>query len=211
MPLDASRLDPDTLIACPTCDLLHVRRVIPCGGTARCVRCHTVLIAPRRGAITLIVSLAIGALALMAAAVSAPFLSVEVSGLQSRASVVDSVTAFAMASGQMAPLSVLTALLIILLPLFRLVALVYALGPLALDRPPARYAAPVFRWAMRTKQWAMAEIFIIGVAVALIKVQSLATVHFGPAFWAFAGFVLLMAAKNTMICERSLWPLITGR
>ena len=57
----------------------------------------------------------------------------------------------------------------------------------------------------------MAEIFIIGVAVALIKVASLAQVEFGPSFWAFTALVLMMAGQDAMICERSIWRILQPR
>ncbi len=146
-----------------------------------------------------------GALVLMVVAVSFPFLAIDASGLHSEASVIDAALSFAEASGRMAPLSVIVAALIVVLPVTRLVALIYALWPLAAGRRPRAHAAAAFRLAMRLRPWAMAEIFIIGVAVALVKVASLAQVGFGPSFWAFVALVVLVAAKDTILCERSLW------
>ena len=51
----------------------------------------------------------------------------------------------------------------------------------------------------------MAEIFIVGVSVALIKVSGIATVTFGPAFWAFAGLVVITVLKDQLICRFSIW------
>lgn len=203
--------DLDNLIACPQCDCLHHLQAIPTGATARCSRCRTVLLAPRRGAIATIVSLAFAALILMMAAVSFPFLQIEASGLSSKASVIDAVMAFAQASGLMAPLSLIVGALIVVLPVGRLIGLIYALLPIAIGRPPSPYAAPAFRIAMRLRPWAMAEIFILGVAIALVKIVDLANVGFGAAFWAFVGLVLLVAAKETMICERSIWRILNPR
>ncbi|MCA8883501.1 MAG: paraquat-inducible protein A [Rhodobacteraceae bacterium] len=205
---DLGAQDLKDLIACPHCDCLHRWQTVPLGATARCSRCHAVLLRPRRGAIATIVSLASAALVLMVAAVSFPFLQVAASGLSSRASVIDAVMAFANASGLMAPLSLIVGALIIVLPVARLVSLIYALGPVAAGRAPRPHAALAFRAAMRLRPWAMAEIFIIGVAVALVKVSDLAAVGFGPAFWAFIGLVLLVAANDVVTCERSIWRVL---
>ena len=205
MPPDVPR---DDLIACPQCDRLNWLRDVPVGATARCPRCRTVLLAPRRGAIAMIVSLSVAALTLMVAAISFPFLRIETTGLSSQASVLDAIAAFAKASGLMAPLSFTMALMIVILPATRLCALLYALGPVYFGHTPRPQAARVFRMAMRLRPWAMAEVFIIGVGVALIKVASLASVEFGAAFWAFVGLVLLMAAQDIYMCERSLWRLL---
>lgn len=196
------------LIACPHCDALCRAPEVPEGAKARCPRCHSVLFAPRAGAVAAIVSLALGALVLMIASIAFPFLHLEASGLTNEASVLDTVRSYALASGMMAPLSALMAGLIVLLPALRLGGLIYALGPLVWGAPPARGAVPAFRLAMALKPWAMAEIFIIGVAVALIKIAALASVGFGPSFWAFVGLVMLTTAKDTIVCEWSLWRIL---
>lgn len=193
------------MVACPKCDLLHRLAPVPDGTRARCTRCGTVLFAPRKGAVVTIVALAASALVLMVAAISFPFLSIKAAGLSSSASVMDAAMSFALASGRMAPLSLIVLALIVVLPVARLLGLVYALGPVAIGRRPRRYAAPVFRLAMRLRPWAMAEIFILGVVVALVKIASLATVSLGPSFWAFVALVVVVAAKDTVLCERSLW------
>lgn len=196
--------DPN-LIACPQCDALHHLAAVPEGATARCHRCHYVLVAPRERSAVQIVSLALASLILLIIAVTFPFLSISAGDLSSNASVLDAVAAFAAQSGMMLPLSVMIALLIILLPAARLIALIYALAPLISGRAILPHAAVFFRFSMRLRPWAMAEIFMIGVAVALVKIAGLAQVEFGPAFWAFAGVVVLIAATDTLICERSLW------
>ncbi|MGL4559350.1 MAG: paraquat-inducible protein A, partial [Afipia sp.] len=142
------------------------------------------------------------------AAVSFPFLQLEASGLTSAASVIDTIRSYSVASGIMAPLSALMAALIVVLPALRLGGLIYALSPLAAGRAPARFATPAFRISMAMRPWAMAEIFIIGVAVALIKIAALATVSFGPSFWAFTALVVLTTAKDSLVCERTLWRIL---
>lgn len=197
------------LTACPQCDALYRMRPVTDGNHVQCQRCGTTLFAPRSGVILTIISLSLGALILMVVAITAPFLRIEASGLASKASVLDAIMAFAKGSGLMVPLSVVTAALIVALPVARICALLYALLPLLRDRPPFPQAPRMFRLAMRLRPWAMAEIFMIGVAVALIKIGGLAQVQFGPAFWAFGGLVLLTTLKDTVLCERSIWQLLT--
>ena len=105
---------PDSLsnmIACPKCDALHnVPRLSP-GAQAKCVRCGTVLMAPRENAMTQIVMLATTALILMVAAVFFPFLELSTHGLGRKSSVFDAVLAFS--DGLMLPLSFAVAALIV--------------------------------------------------------------------------------------------------
>ena len=57
----------------------------------------------------------------------------------------------------------------------------------------------------------MAEIFIIGVSVALVKVAGLATISLGPAFWAFVALVLVTALKDSLMCELTIWKTLEER
>ena len=207
-PAETAR-DPSDLIACPQCDLLHHATDVPENASARCARCGTVLFAPRAGAIERLVALALGALVLMVVAVSFPFLQMSASGFSSKASVFDTISAFT--GGLMAPLSLATAAFIILLPVLRLCALIYAVGPLIFGRSPAAGAAAAFRLASRLKPWSMAEIFMIGVAVALVKMMGMASIGFGTAFWAFGFLVILVTAMDAMMCERTIWRLLAKR
>ncbi len=197
------------LVACPRCDALHRITDVPVGSRARCHRCGTVLMAPREGALTQIVMLAATAFVLMFAAVFFPFLELEAGGRIQRSSVFDAVMAFS--EGLMLPLSVAVAGLIVVLPLLRFSAILYALAPMAIGWAPARYATQAFRIAEAMKPWAMAEIFIVGVAVALVKVAGLAQVSLGPAFWAFVALVLVTVLKDNFMCRLTIWKTLEER
>lgn len=197
------------LIACPTCDLLIREAAITEGERARCPRCDAMLYSPRRSAMTQIVMLAATAAILMVAAVFFPFLEIESHGLHRTSSVFDAVRAYA--DGPLLPLSVAVGALIVVLPFARLLAIGYALGPMALGWAPRPHAAAAMRWAEETRPWAMAEVFIVGVGVALVKVAGLAHVTPGPAFWAFAALVLVMVLKDNLMCRLTVWKTLETR
>ena len=46
------------------------------------------------------------------------------------------------------------------------------------------------RWAEWIEPWAMAEIFMVGVVVSLVKVSDLASLNVGPAFWSLLCLIL---------------------
>ena len=116
---------------------------------------------------------------------------------------IDAVLAFN--DGFAFPLAVAVAFFIVIIPLMRLTALIYALGPLVREQEPRPGARTAFALAERLHPWSMAEIFIVGVTVALIKVAGLAAVTVGPAFWAFAGVVIITILKDQLICRYSIW------
>jgi paraquat-inducible protein A len=193
----------DDLIACPECDTLHLAQDLPADARAHCQCCGSLLMSRQSGAVARILSLALTAFVMMIAAVSFPFLTLDAQGLHNATSVIDAILAFR--HGLALPLAIAVAFFIVLLPLLRLAALIYALGPLVRNRPPRRGARLAFGLAEFLRPWSMAEIFIIGVSVALVKVAGLAAVTLGPAFWAFAGVVIITMLKDQMICRYTIW------
>lgn len=192
-----------TTIACPMCDALHSMGPVPPGRRARCTRCHTVLATGRPEAVTRVVVLSLTALILMGIVVFYPFLELRQGVFTARASVFDTVMAFS--RGVMAPLSIAVGLFIIVLPVARILLLLWALGPLAFDRAPLRGARAALRWSARLRPWAMAEIFMVGVAVALVKLAGLASLTMGPAFWSFAAIVVITALKDLQMGGHTIW------
>lgn len=59
---------------------------------------------------------------------------------------------------------------------------------------------PSLRWSRvavlvdRLGPWCMADVFLVGTLVSLIKIASLADVSFGASFWGFVIFVVYLAA-----------------
>ena len=127
-------------------------------------------------------------------------------GFSSSAKLTDTARAFA--EGLTAPLAVALILVIVVVPVVRAVALFYALLPIRLGGRPARGARKAFRLACELRPWSMAEIFIVGVAVALVKVGGMATVSFGPAFWELTLVVLIVVLESYSFCEKTLWRII---
>ncbi|MFV0408627.1 MAG: paraquat-inducible protein A [Paracoccus sp. (in: a-proteobacteria)] len=194
------------LIACPRCDTLHIEEELTAGETARCIRCGGVLARPQAGAFTQIIALAFTTMVLMVAAVFFPFLEISRLGLGHGTSLFG--VAMAFSDGFLAPLTVAILGLIVALPAVRAMLLVYTLWPLARGRPAYPRAAWAFRMSEQMKPWSMAEIFIIGTAVAMVKVGGLATISFGPAFWAFCVLIFVSLANRGFMCSTTIWDAI---
>ena len=194
--------NPD-LIACPHCDTLHTNAALPDGAKAHCVRCGAVLKTERSTAIVTVLALATTSLLLMIAAVSFPFLDLSAAGKTNSTSVIGAVLAFS--DTFTLPLAIAVGAFIILLPLLRLAAIIFAVVPLATGTEPTRAARRAFGLSESLRPWSMAEIFIVGVAVALVKVAGIASITFGPAFWAFTILVILTFFQDTLICRYSIW------
>ncbi len=198
---------PERYVVCPQCDALYRATSVDKGKLSVCSRCHTVLAAPRRKAGMLIISLALATLVLIFAAVFFPFLTLEVQGFRSSSSLVD--IAFSFSDGMLRVLILLMLALVLAIPAVRASLLIYVLTPLVFDRAPARHASPAFRFAQNMKPWAMAEVFAIGCAVALVKITDLAQVALGQAFWMFTVLVALVVIQDRFLCSWSVWNALT--
>ena len=194
----------DELIACPQCDALYRATLPGEGERAVCDRCHSVLISPRNDAFLRIVAFAVTVVILMVGAVVFPFLGVNVAGFSNSASVIDTALTF-LDGGWMVALSVFVVAFIIMIPALRALLVIYAVAPLMSGHAPFRGARKAFRWAEDLRPWSMAEIFIIGCAVALVKVSDLAKVEFGPAFFMFGALVIVTVLLDGSLDRWSIW------
>ncbi len=194
------------LIACPRCDALHVEEELELGETARCIRCNAILARPRAGAFSRIIALSFTSLVLIVGAIFFPFLEISRMGIGNATSLFG--VALAFSQGWLMPLTVAVLVLIVALPALRAVLLVYTLLPLAMGRAPWRHAVPALRLSEAMRPWSMAEIFIIGTSVALVKVAGLASVSFGPAFWAFCALILVNVASHAFTSVTTIWDAI---
>lgn len=194
------------LIACPRCDTLHIEEELTAGETAKCIRCGGLLAKSRGGAFIQLIALSFTSMILLIGAIFFPFLEISRMGFGNATSLFG--VAMAFADGLLLPLVLVLLLLVVGLPIFRSFLLLYTLLPLAKGHQPFKHAATAFRWSEKLRPWSMAEIFVIGTAVALVKIAGLANVHLGPAFWAFCALVLVNLAARGFMCQTTIWDAI---
>lgn len=192
--------DLSRVIACPQCDALYPGAPPLPGERAVCHRCHSVIAAPHKRAGAWIMLLSLAILGLATAAMFLPFLSVRRFGLGNSVSLFDAVAFFAPGV-----LAVAVAILVLGVPLMRAAISLYVLGPIMAGRAPAAYAGAAFRLSERLRPFAMAEIFMIGCAIAVTKLGSFARVEIGPAFWVFGGMAVLTVLLDRMSCSWTIW------
>ncbi|MCQ0969340.1 paraquat-inducible protein A (plasmid) [Paracoccus sp. TK19116] len=194
------------LVVCPRCDALFIEVELEDGETARCTRCETVIARPRTGAFSQIIALSFTTMVLMVGAVFFPFLEISRMGFGNATSIFGVVLAYA--DGVLLPLVLGMVAMVVALPVIRASLLLYVLLPLAKGQAPHRHAAGAFRLSEQMRPWSMAEIFIIGTSVALVKVAGLATIHLGPAFWAFCALILVNVTAKGYMCQTTIWDAI---
>ncbi|SOB92004.1 paraquat-inducible protein A [Rhodobacter sp. JA431] len=193
----------ETLVACPACDLLMSVPDLTSETRCRCPRCHHLLYAPRKQIFAKVIALSLTVAILMVGAVFFPFLQISAGGISHASSIFDAALAFS--DGLLLPLSVAVMALIVVLPMLRVTLLIYTLWPLSQGHRPWPQARRAMHFAEAIQPWSMAEIFVVGAVVALVKLAGLATVTLGPAFWAFGLLVVVVTVKDNLICDWTLW------
>ncbi len=192
------------LIACYECDLLIELPEIKLKAAQqlRCPRCHHGISAGHDSPLDTVIALCITAVFTLVIACNYPFISFSAQG-QSRAVTLVQ-TASELYSFGFPVLAFLVFSFILLLPFLYLLLLLSVLVPIKLN---IRRSSPVLvgkliSWLL---PWAMSEVFLIGVLVALIKVVAMAEISLGVSFWAYVAFVPMFIYVSSIVDRHRLW------
>jgi paraquat-inducible protein A len=197
----------ETLISCRSCDLLHQAVPPPPGGALACTRCGDVLYRKPRGDFQVTLALTLTAFLLFLVANAFPLVTFELAGRSQSGELISGVLGlYAEGYWELAGLVLFTS---ILAPLLYLLGLLYVLLPLSLGRRPWGLA-PLFRVIQAVTSWAMLEVYMFGILVALIKLGDFGGVVPGIALFAFFGLTFAILAINRNLDRRAIWDRASG-
>lgn len=204
--LDATRPTPSAahgydIVACHECDLLH-RVPRGDGGAHRCIRCGAVVRKPRMPPIDHALSLTIAAGVLLMIANVFPLLGFEISGRIQLTTIVNG--GFELWHQGFPELGVLVLLTSVVVPAVRLTAMMAILVPMAFGARPAM-ARPLIKLVQTLGLWGMADVYLLGVIVAIVKLSSFATLTLGPALYAFVAYVVVSAWQQSAVDPLAIW------
>jgi len=189
------------VVSCHECAYTVQLPAIPNKHKALCPRCGYNLSTQHHNGLQWVCALALSALILLILALPFEFLSFSANGQSHNINILNGIGV--LFTEDYAILGVLQATAILILPGFILCALLMLLLPLqfGIVIPKARQLAKL---VVVLLPWSMAEIFLIGVLVSLIKISSLADIAIGPSFYAFLLFTLCMTAMLMFFDEHQL-------
>ena len=190
------------VIACHECGTVHRLPAMADDTIARCTACGARIFIRFEQSLQRTLALYLAALCLVLVANAFPIMTMSLEGQSNAATILDS--AKALYDGGMWPLAIAVALAGVVFPLAKILGMLAILLPLHLGlRPPWTVAG--FRWVERLQPWAMMEVYLLGVIVAYVKLQDLATIHLGVAIIAFVGTILLLAAADARFDPHVIW------
>lgn len=192
----------DPLIACPDCDLLQREIPVPRGGRAVCARCGLTLYGTALGGIKHLVALSVTALALFLIANSLPIAALDLGATYTEATLLQSI--MAVEDQGMWGVAAIILWTAVLAPGLEIFAMCYMVVPLWLGHCP-RHLSLAFRAMPLARTWALVDVFMLAVAVSLVKLGDLASVIPGPALWAFGGLIVTITAVGILFDPREIW------
>ena len=193
-----------TPIACPTCGLLQRVEALEPGTTADCGRCGAVLVAHRRSSLSITAALALAALILYVPANLYPILRMNLHGAYSESTVWDGCVSLFRNDEFMVAAIVFLASMVI--PLLKLLTLFFLVATARVASPLWRKQRARLHWFIELiGPWAMLDVFLLAVLVALVKLDKLATILPGPGLVAFATMVVLTILASSSFDPKLLW------
>lgn len=191
--------------ACHDCDLLQTLPEIPPGGKARCARCGCIIADRPRDPSDRPLALAVAALIVLGVANTTPLMGLSVVGRHASTTILGGAWQMWVQGEGLTALVV--AFCAAVAPTCYVVCLVAVL--LAARHPPApRWLGAVLRWADSLQPWAMVEVMMLGILVALVKIADLATIEAGIALYAVGVLLLLFPAISVSLDPAGLWERI---
>jgi paraquat-inducible protein A len=191
-------------LCCPVCSLLQQIEPLQPRSVAECPRCGAVLREWRASSVVPTAALAVAALILYIPANIYPILRMERYGLFSENTVWSGVVALADYGYWFVAAIVFLASMVV--PLVKLLTLLFLVA--SADLRTARWRRQrtwLYRFIEAVGPWAMLDVFLVAVLVALVRLGALATVIPGPGLAAFTGVVVLTMLASALFDPSFIW------
>ncbi len=190
------------LAACHDCDLLFPKPRLRKGERALCPRCGALLFELKGNSLDHSLALALTSLVLFVLANVNTLLTMKIGGRIQTGAIISGVKE--LYDQGFWEIAFLVFVVSILAPLLKILCIFYVLVPLKLDfRLP--YATRVFRLFETLHPWAMTEVYMLGILVAVVKLADLASIEPGIALYSFAALILSMAATDASLENHEIW------
>ena len=200
-----SILKEGSTIACHECDLLVTLPNLETAKVVSCPRCGYVITRFHKLALARGLSYVLAAIVFCLIANLYPFLSVSTSFNGNSISLIGSIFVL-FEIGEYA-FAIIFFSTMLIFPLIILVLLLYMLSATYLSKP-FPYLIQTYKVIFKIKEWAMAEVFLIGTFVSLVKVVSIADVELELGFWAYVIFSILLSMAIGSVDKLQSWRAI---
>jgi paraquat-inducible protein A len=195
----------ETVVACGTCGQRQRLMPLTSREAAECCRCGAFLGRDRMsGSLERVAAFSLAALAFYVPANIYPILRMNFYGAYSESTVLDGCVSLAQDGEWLVAAVVFSAS--ILVPLVKLLGLFYLVVASKFGwESGRRERTRIYRVIDAIGPWAMLDVFLVAVLVALVKLEKLATVLPGPGLAAFAAVVVFTLLASASFDSRLIW------
>jgi len=191
--------------ACPECDLLLNRALPEIGEKALCPRCGHLLYRPRKQSIERTFALSVAGLIVIFPANLLPLIGIKLLGNSHDGTLWSGV--IGLFNEGMWAVAILVFLSSILFPLTNIILSLLISAHLYFDKPN-RYLGCWMRWLQHLDEWAMLEVYTLGIIVACVKLASTADLKLGFGLYAFVTLLLITAMLASSLDPYLFWQRI---
>jgi paraquat-inducible protein A len=197
-------MDETDVIACNICGQVHRLEPLKPGTVAECVRCGSRLAKRGRSSLHRTAALSLAALFLYVPANVLPILRLEMYGASSENTPWDGVVKFYQDRNYFIAVIVLLASIVI--PLFKLFGLFFIVATTGRRWKRARlFRTWLFRFIEFIGRWAMLDVFVVSIWVAVVKMGQLANVTPGMGLLPFGCVVVLTLLASASFDPELIW------
>jgi paraquat-inducible protein A len=200
----AASAPPDSLIPCETCGLTQRVDELEPGAVAECIRCGSVVRKRGWGGVEVPAALALAALVLYVPANIYPILSMNLYGNYSENTVWDGVVSLMQYDQYFVAIVVFLASIVI--PLLKLIGLFFLVISVKWGYGRRlRSRTRIYKFIDAIGPWAMLDVFLLAILVALVKLGDLGRVIPGPGLIAFTCVVVLTILASQSFDPHWIW------
>ena len=193
----------DVTLSCETCGLAQRVEPLPPGTVAECIRCGYPVSSHGFG-IDVTAALALAALVLYIPANLYPILRMDIYGAYSESTVWDGVVSLWQYNEYFVAAVVFLASIVI--PLLKLMGLFFLVISVKWGRDRRlRGRTRIYKFIDAIGPWAMLDVFLLAILVALVKLGTLGRVVPGPGLLAFCLVVVLTILASQSFDTRLIW------
>jgi len=199
----------ESVTACDECDVVHHIPPLKRGERFVCDRCGHVLLNFREHVEKLILGTGFSSLLMFLFALAFPFLGFSSNGAERSVTLYNIVSM--LITQDYLILSIFVSLALFVFPiayLMTVLLLVWSLRNRFISLTTKLYLT---RWVVVIQPWLLVDVFLVGILVALVKMNSMADIELGLSFWAFCAHALLLLKTVTLLDRRWLWNSVAGQ
>ena len=194
-----------SVVSCDTCGLVQVVDRLPPGTAAECIRCGSFIAAgASAGRLEVTAALSLAALVLYVPANIYPIMKMYLHGAYSESTVWDGVVAL-MSHNEWA-VAAIVFLASMVIPLVKLAGLLSLVVTARIGRGRRlRARTQLYKLIDAIGPWAMLDVFLLAVLVALVKLSTWAKILPGPGLIAFSMVVVLTMLASAAFDPKLIW------